>query len=322
MLDALKQPHGPRVRFADEPSKPRLSTVAEDDLAALDGDEEMPFIEVGGPRPVVALSPAAPSAKPLKVEPPPVPQPEAPVLAPLAVAKPSADRVPWKVQFRPYSVEASTGWTTVPRPVQELIAFHQPEHAVSEQYRTLLADLMAHMPPARGRVLLFTAPAPWTGTTTVLLNLAVTAARQEERRVAVVDANLRRPALAERLGLMGTPGLRDVLAGSVPLARALQATSQVRLWALAAGRSGSSEARLPLDWWLPTLRQLREQFDLVFVDAPSWNEGSEVSALAATCDAVYVVLHQKEAVSGDQRGALPGLRQPPSNLQGSILTMR
>jgi Mrp family chromosome partitioning ATPase len=227
--------------------------------------------------------------------------------------------MPWAVQFRAWGTPPRP---TAPQPAAEVIAFYHPEHAVSAQYRALLTGLLAQLAAPRGQVLLFTSPAPWTGTTTVLLNLAVTAARHESRRVAVVDANLRRPALAPRLGLSATPGLCDVLAGSVPLGRALQETAQANLWALAPGRTGTSDARLPLDWLLPTLRQLREQFDLVFVDAPSWNEGSEVSALAATCDAVYVVLHHKDAPGGDSLAALPGLRQPPSNLQGCILTMR
>ena len=155
-----------------------------------------------------------------------------------------------------------------------------------------------------------------------MLNLAMTAARQEGRKIAVVDANLRRPVLADRLGVLPTPGLRDVLAGSVPLRTAFQETAQPGLWALPAGRTNLGDVRLPLDWLLPTLRQLRQHFDLVFVDAPSWNEGSEVGALAATCDAVYMVLHQGQASAENRANPLPLLRQPPTNLQGCILTMR
>ena len=174
----------------------------------------------------------------------------------------------------------------------ELISFHQPDHPMAAQYRTLLAGLLGQLPDGWGQVLLFTGPSPWAGTTTVLLNLALTAARNESKKILVVDANLRRPALSDRLGIAPSPGLRDVLAGNVPLRQALQETGQSGLWALSAGKTNLGDVRLPLDWLLPTLRQLRQHFDLVFVDAPSWNEGSEVSALAATCDAVYMVLHQ------------------------------
>lgn len=273
--------------------------------------EEIPFIEVGGPRSVIEGSrdvmacpaPARLSPAPARTEPP---------------------REPghWAVQFRPVTRDATERPGPARQVASELISYHQPDHAIAAQYRALLAGLLGQLPSGWGQVLLFTAPAPWAGTTTVLLNLALTAAGQEGRKIAVVDANLRRPALADRLGLAPSPGLRDVLGGNVPLRQALQETARRNLWALAAGKAIPGDVRLPLDWLMPTLRQLRQHFDLVFVDAPSWNEGSEVSALAATCDAVYMVLHQGHTSTESRANPLPLLRQPPTNLQGCILTMR
>jgi Mrp family chromosome partitioning ATPase len=319
MLDTLRQSRG------TPPATPAaLPSAATEGEAALAGGEAMPFIEVGGPRKIIEASPdvmAAPvpqqpaaRAMPAAPRPSPLPRPET-----AAAPEPAA----WGVQFRPVSRERPAPASPMRRVAPESIAFHQPEHTAAQQYRNLLAGLLAQCPTGWGQVLLFTAPAPWGGTTTVLLNLAITAARQDGKRVAVVDANFRRPALAQRLGLGPAPGLREVLAGSVPLPQALQETAQSNLMALAAGQStAGSETRLPLDWLLPTLRQLRQQFNLVFVDAASWNEGSEVSALAATCDAVYMVLHQVPGTPPEENTALPPLRQPPSNLQGCILTVR
>src|SRR5262249_54479185 len=111
----------------------------------------------------------------------------------------------------------------------QLVTFHQPDHPLSAKYRSLLAELLAPLPTEGSKVLLFTAAAPGAGTSTVLLNLAITAARQGNHRVAVVDADLERPALAERLGLCRVPGLAEVLEGAVSLHRALQATGQENL---------------------------------------------------------------------------------------------
>src|SRR5258708_1015890 len=55
-------------------------------------------------------------------------------------------------------------------------------------------------------------------------------------RVFVVDADEARPAVAERLGLRGRPGLAEVLAGTESLDRALQETGVDRLAALTAGQ--------------------------------------------------------------------------------------
>jgi Mrp family chromosome partitioning ATPase len=320
MLDTLRQ--SPATSSPVSPTAPPNAAVEAQDAST--GAEAMSFIEVGGPQKLIEASPDV-----LATPAPPRPAPAAAVAKAAAAPASRLDAAAatpepgaWAVQFRPLNRERSVPGSPMRRIATELIAHHQPEHPAAQQYRNLLAGLLAHCPSGWGQVLLFTSPAPWGGTTTVLLNLAVTAARQEGRRVAVVDANFRRPALGERLGLGAAPGLREVLAGSVPLPQALQETGQNNLWALTSGQSvGGPEGRLPLDWLLPTLRQLRQQFSLVFVDAASWNEGSEVSALAATCDAVYMVMSQVPgAPAGDN--ALPPLRQPPSNLQGCILTVR
>ncbi|MBY0527989.1 MAG: CpsD/CapB family tyrosine-protein kinase [Gemmataceae bacterium] len=311
MLEALKPAKAGTARVTEL----EVPAPEPDAVVATETAEEVPYIEVGGPRTTVDASravlacpgPVAVAARrvPAEVKPPPV-----------AVSTDS-----WTVQFQPWSREAGPAAAPMRRIAPEVIAYHQPDHPVARQYRSLLTGLMGQLPSGWGQVLLFTSPAPWGGTTSVLLNLAITAARQEPRRVAVVDANLRRPALAERLGLGPAHGLCDVLAGSATLANTLQETAQKNLWALPAGRSAGSAVRLPLDWLLPTLRQLRQQFDLVFVDAAAWNEGSEVSALAATCDAVYMVMnHGKETPAPNDPLSL--LRQPPTNLQGCILTMR
>jgi Mrp family chromosome partitioning ATPase len=283
----------------------------------------IPFIEVGGSKQIIAASPDV-LAVPVPKSMPRAPAEAKPIVAPRTESLPAVSEPgSWSVQFRPMSREQPVTGSPMRRMAPELVAFHQPEHPAAQQYRTLLSSLLAQYPSGWGQVLLFTSPAPWGGTTTVLLNLAVTAARQEGRRVAVVDANFRRPALGERLGLGPAPGLREVLSGTVPLAQTLQETAQKNLWALVAGRSeNGADGRLPLDWLMPTLRQLRQQFNLVFVDAASWNEGSEVSALAATSDAVYMVMHQLPGTAAPSDPALPPLRQPPSNLQGCILTVR
>src|SRR5207245_5855590 len=51
------------------------------------------------------------------------------------------------------------------------------------------------------------------GKTTTVINLAITIA-QDGRRVLVVDADLRKPAVHSRLGLKREPGLSEVLVGS------------------------------------------------------------------------------------------------------------
>jgi Mrp family chromosome partitioning ATPase len=176
-----------------------------------------------------------------------------------------------------------------------VIAYHQPDHPLSQQYRSVLAALMAQSPLGGAQALVLAAATSGAGTTSICVNLAVTHARQSRKLVVVVDANLRRPAIASCLGLADAPGLADVLAGGFPLSRALQETAQANLLALSSGQPISANPPWPpAEGMRSVLCQLRKQVDLVMVDAPSWDQGPELASLVTACDAVYLVLKPGE----------------------------
>ena len=140
-------------------------------------------------------------------------------------------------------------------------------------------------------MLLCSALAPDVGTTTVVLNLAISLARQGGLRIVVVDGHRARPALADRLGLRGRPGLAEVLGGTESLASALQETGLPHLTALTAGEGDSTHRLRALDETCrPVLRQLRDRFDVVLIDGPARAASGETLGLEAACDAVYVVI--------------------------------
>jgi Mrp family chromosome partitioning ATPase len=68
------------------------------------------------------------------------------------------------------------------------------------------------------------------------------------------------------------------------------------------------------------VRQLRERFELVLIDAPCWGARPEAAALAAVCDAVYLVAPGGEdAATGELVRTLPRQGVP---LRGQVVTGR
>jgi Mrp family chromosome partitioning ATPase len=201
----------------------------------------------------------------------------------------------------------------------ELIAFHQPEHAVSEQYRALAGQLLPKTVDGKGRTLLFASLAPGAGTTTALLNLAISTCARYDRQTIVVDANLRRPALAQRLGLPAAAGLQEVLAGSVALERALQTTAQTNLHALAAGSSAGKAATFPTEAIHWVVAWLRERFELIFIDGPVCSE-ADLAVLLPVADAFYLVLDHADASQPKVRLATKTISQLGGRVAGYIVT--
>jgi Mrp family chromosome partitioning ATPase len=238
--------------------------------------EAVSFIEVGGLQnglqasaDVLAAPPrrahteAAPSVQVAQPEPP------CPTLI---------ETGPLFVAFRPCQPGPSI-------PFPDLICYHQPDHPASGRYRHLLAQMLPDTNDIATQAILFVGLAPGVGTTTALLNLAVSAAQEGRRRVAVFDLNIRRPAVAKRIGVAPGGWVDEVLAGRAALETVLRPTRIEGLFALCPevrdekATSPSAEAvRWILSW-------LRQHFDLILIDAPSWSENPMTSA----ADAVFLV---------------------------------
>ncbi|SEP22848.1 Chain length determinant protein [Trujillonella endophytica] len=153
------------------------------------------------------------------------------------------------------------------------------------QLRTNLQFLDVDEPP---RVIMITSPSPAEGKTTLVVNLALALA-DAGRRVAVVEADLRRPKVSRYLGLVSGAGLTNVLAGSAGLEDVLQQYGDGKLTVLAAGPTppnpgevlGSSQMAGLLD-------QLRDTNDIVLVDAAPVLPVADTSGLAVMMDAVLL----------------------------------
>lgn len=305
-----------RAAAAPEPDAP-WAPPARVAAAALDDEfpgyaDDTPYVEVGGPAgPVFSAGPAVVAA-PKSVA---VPVAAETVVARATPAPPEARTFPrlagapayLSVTFHDLSGRPR-GKSEVEGPDPGLVALHFPDHPVSGEYRTLRDEVRAQLPDPSPRVLLFTAAAGEAGTTTVLLNLAVTLAREEAPRVLVVDAHTgpARPGggVAAKLALKPAPGLAEVLAQQVPLAWALQSSAVPNLQVLAAG-SATPDTPALVGHELPKLvEQLRQWYDWVLVDAGVWGAAPDRDAACPAADAVYLVT--READTG--RPEFAGLR--------------
>jgi Mrp family chromosome partitioning ATPase len=364
ILEILKQAEGGGGKPAAPASRPRpyhpepiahapkaVEIVEQaEELEEEDNEEEVPFIEVGGPRKAIDASPSVLAAtvnRLKKTEPPALartpptedaaaPRSAAPIEAP--VREPVTDELPrmliaplspgagpalMAVAYRPLDVTPPPLASPRERFAPELVAFHRSQHPVSQQYRALLGMLLGSSATGSAEAILFTGAGPGAGVTTTMLNLAVTAAREGKKRVVVVEAGTRRPAVAAMLGLRPGPGLHEVLAGTVSHQGAVQESGLTGLHVLTAGAVAAVGAgRLVGDAMRAVLRHLRSRFDLILVDAMPWDGRPDVVALGALCDTVYLVVPHEDHQKPEVADLLQIIPQQGSRLRGCILTYR
>ncbi|HEX7072301.1 MAG TPA: CpsD/CapB family tyrosine-protein kinase [Rhodothermales bacterium] len=158
-----------------------------------------------------------------------------------------------------------------------------------EQYRRL-AGALHELQVERGlKSLLVTSALPNDGKSLTVSNLALTLSESYERRVLLIDADLRRPSIHEILSLPNASGLSDVLRserGDIPILQVSRFLS-----VLTAGRPDANPmARLTSERMRTLLDQAAADFDWVLLDAVPVGLMPDARLLAGLTRAVLFVI--------------------------------
>lgn len=167
----------------------------------------------------------------------------------------------------------------------------------AEAYRTLRSTLESESQGRddgdEGRVILVTGPTPSEGKSTTAVNLASSLALAG-RKVILIEADLRRPALGAALGMETSgQGVVGVLIENTNLEDALQPTPTygANLQVLLADYAGGWIAEL---FSIPAARKMiedaRQLADYVIIDSPPLNEVVDALPLARNSDDVLIVV--------------------------------
>lgn len=164
----------------------------------------------------------------------------------------------------------------------------------AEAFRVLRTNLQFIDPDADHKVFVMTSSLPGEGKTTTVVNLALALAEGGER-VVLIEGDLRRPKVAEYLRLESAVGLTTVLIGKLSLEDAIQTTTHEKLDVLTSGSTPPNPAELLKSSSMASLlASLREQYDIVLIDAPPLLPVTDGALLSAQADgALLVVRHGK-----------------------------
>ncbi|HUK35521.1 MAG TPA: CpsD/CapB family tyrosine-protein kinase [Vicinamibacterales bacterium] len=159
-----------------------------------------------------------------------------------------------------------------------------------EQYRRLGAALHHHQLHTGARTLMVTSAAASEGKTLTATNLALTMSHSYQRRVLLIDADLRRPSIHEILRLPNSVGLSDSLRHPErAVARYHTITSTLSVFS--AGRPDSDPmAGLVSETMNRILTDATQTFDWVIVDTPPVALLPDANLLAAMIDTALLVI--------------------------------
>jgi non-specific protein-tyrosine kinase len=170
-----------------------------------------------------------------------------------------------------------------------LIVTQQPNSTRAEAFRQLRTNLQFVDIDTELKSIVVTSSVPNEGKTTTVCNLAITLA-QTGAKVLLIEADLRRPRLAQYLGLDGSVGLTSVLVGATSAIDATQRWGDTGLAVIASGPLPPNPSELlSSNAMADLLRRLEGRYDLVLLDAPPLLPVTDAAVLAAETSGALLI---------------------------------
>lgn len=195
----------------------------------------------------------------------------------------------------------------------------QSQSPRAESFRQIRTNLQFAQVGHNSRSVLVTSSLPGEGKSTTAVNMAISLA-QAGHRVALVDADLRRPMVGDYLGLDRSVGLTTYLVGQSNLEDLLQPWGTDDLDVLASGQIPPNPSELLGSASMSGLIEaLEERYDVVVIDAPPLLPVTDAAVLAQRVGGVVLVVGSQLVKSTDLQKSLSALEMVEADLLGVIL---
>lgn len=187
-----------------------------------------------------------------------------------------------------------------------------------EAFNELRTNLQFMQPDSPPEVITVTSASPGEGKSTVAANLALVLA-QGPHPVLLVDADLRRPTVAQTFGLVADVGLSDVISGRATVQEAVQPTGIPQLHVMAAGQIPPNPSELVSSGALVSLMdELRLHYRVV-IDSPPLLAVSDAAVLATRFDGAIMVVDAQQTRLDSLERSLDSIRRVNGTVLGVVL---
>ncbi|MEJ7622780.1 MAG: CpsD/CapB family tyrosine-protein kinase [Pyrinomonadaceae bacterium] len=183
-------------------------------------------------------------------------------------------------------------WPVDPERVEpRLVAITQPNSNYCEEYRSLRTHVLHRSQRQKLQAIVIASVNPSEGKSVTALNLSWLLAQTDGVKCLIIDSDLRMPSLTAYLGIETDKGLSHILAGEATLAESIVRLEPAGLHILPGG-----EARLDVAEMISgpkfkeILREAREMFDFVIIDAPPLGIFTDATVLINHADGAMLVV--------------------------------
>lgn len=196
-----------------------------------------------------------------------------------------------------------------------------PQSPRAESFRQIRTNLQFANVSSSSKTMLVTSSLPGEGKTTTATNMAIAMA-QAGQRVALVDADLRRPMTASYLGLERGAGLTTALVGAANVEDLLQPWGDDGLYVLTSGQIPPNPSELlGSEAMTQLIIRLEGTFDVVIIDAPPLIPVTDATVLSQKVGGVVLVVGAAKVRTQDVEKSLSALKLVDAQVLGVVLNL-
>ncbi len=197
--------------------------------------------------------------------------------------------------------------------------------ALESYFQLVLAMRYSSDRPLRSVTI--TSPLKGDGKSTIAMNVAgafgeiAVSSIEREARVLVIDADMRRPSLHRKFEVPNDLGLSDILIGRATLAQCVKRTDRPGVDLLTSGQHSPNPIKLlQSNRFDQLLREARERYVTVIVDAPALVPVFDAAIVAAKTDGTVMILSAGQTDVRSTRKAMARLEAVGVNdLVGTVV---
>jgi len=212
-----------------------------------------------------------------------------------------------------------TSWRVQAERVEpRLVAITQPNSTYCEEYRSLRTHVLTKSQRQKLQTIVIASVGPAEGKSVTALNLSWLLAQTDGVKCLIIDSDLRMPSLTDYLGIEAEKGLSEILTNEASLADSIIKLEPAGLHLLPGGEARTDVAELISGpKFKEILREAREMFDYVIIDAPPLGIFTDATVLINQSDGALLVVRANRTRYSNVDRVLDSL--PRERMMGVIL---
>lgn len=202
----------------------------------------------------------------------------------------------------------------------QLYTYNNPKSHIAEAYRILRTNIEFSNIDKNIKTILVTSAQQNEGKSTSISNLASTFASLENKKVLIIDCDLRNPSVHKMFNVSNISGLTDVLTGQKDIDKCIEKTKVKNLDILKAGKIPPNPSEILQSKKMRNFMEvIKEYYDYIFIDSPPVGIVTDASILAQYADGTILLVAANEADIEAVKVAKERLEGVNANILGAIL---